>query len=138
MLNLSIVTACIPSIKRFFMDVQSGLMGATISEQYEMTHSGGKATKLQGTSETSMGSRLASRLGIMSSRSQALSDAGHSQQGARDGTYTGTAHGRYTSRVRGEASDTESIEGLTQGVIHQKIVFQVEFEERESKDRGLS
>lgn len=33
MIHVSIITACIPSLKRFLADVQSGLMGATISEQ---------------------------------------------------------------------------------------------------------
>ncbi|KAK5133798.1 hypothetical protein LTR08_007227 [Meristemomyces frigidus] len=107
MLSMSIITSCIPSIKRFFIDVQSGLMGVTISEVYELTHSGGKATQLQNTSKSGTSSGLASKVGVLSaSRSQGsrLSGTGLSQQGAKGGPYANMAHGAYgnTSRVEGK------------------------------------
>jgi len=133
-LGLSIVTGCIPSIKRFFMDVQSGLMGVTISESYEFSHSGGKATQLQSMSGTTKGSRLASRFGISNSRSQGASGVGHSQQGDPGDAVTEVQFSNKT-RVRGgnkeeQKPETESIKGLTQNVIHQRFDYEVEYEER--------
>ncbi|KAK4896009.1 hypothetical protein LTR27_005865 [Elasticomyces elasticus] len=140
-LNMSIITACIPSIKRFFMDVQSGLMAVTISEQYEMTHSGGKAAEMQSSSGLSVGSRLASKFGISSRRSRALSRTEISQQGEARGPFASIAEGQSsnTAWVRGGAAkreepETESVKGLTDNAIHQTIDYAVVFEERESED----
>ncbi|KAK5713946.1 hypothetical protein LTR15_010852 [Elasticomyces elasticus] len=140
-LNMSIITACIPSIKRFFMDVQSGLMAVTISEQYEMTHSGGKAAEMQSSSGLSVGSRLASKFGIMSRRSRALSRTEHSQQGETRGPFASIAEGQSsnTAWVRGGAAkteepETESVKGLTDNAIHQTIDYAVVSEERESEE----
>lgn len=141
MLHISIITACIPSIKRFFADVQSGLMGVTISESYELTHSGGKNTQLQSTSGTGLGSRLASRFGRSANRSHGASGTG-SQSGAENtGDYT--SEGQFGSKARVRAGmtspylspETESIKGLTTNAIHQKIDYDIEYEERESDGR---
>lgn len=148
MLHVSIITACIPSIKRFLADVQSGLMGATISEQYEMTHSGGKTTQLQSGSGTgAFGSKLASRIGgVMSSKSQGGGSGIRSQQeksqlgsvngDAALGTTTFARHGRSPA----PKEESESVKGLARNAIHQKIDYEVEYEAYEERrhDRDWS
>ncbi len=157
-LHTSIITACIPSIKRFFADVQSGLMGVTISEQYEvsvdgknaamlrvcadlslkMTHSGGK-THLQSHSGTGVGSRITSRFARSRNRSQAASGLDSQAEGE---TYASAA-GDFGSKSRVKATmsnsnrtpETESVKGLTTNAIHQKIDYEIEYEERESEGR---
>jgi hypothetical protein len=141
MLHLSIITACIPSIKRFFADVQSGLMGVTISESYELTHSGGKHTQLQSNSGTGLGSRLASRFGRSANRSHGASGTGSQTGGENAGNYTSEGQFGNKARVRAgmnqpfHSPDTESVKGLTTNVIHQKIDYDIEYEERESDGR---
>ena len=139
MLNSSIITACIPSIKRFFADVQSGLMGVTISEQYELTHSGGKTMQTQnGTGGSWQNSRLGSKLGVLSRRSQ-VGSAMHSQTGDKS---VADAEPRYgnTAQVKGgvgreHSRETESVKGLTQNVIHQKVDYDIDYERRSSEGR---
>jgi hypothetical protein len=138
MMNLSIITACIPSIKRFFADVQSGLMGVTISETYELTHSGGKPTQLQSGSGTGMGSRLASRFGISQNKSKGMSAPRSQLRENGGGSFTEAeiAYGNKARASRGtqqpRTAETESIKGLTQNVIHQKIDYDIEYEERDN------
>lgn len=144
MLGVSIITACIPSIKRFLADVQSGLMGATISEQYEMTHSGGKATQLQSGSGTGgFGSKMASRIGgVMLSKSQDGSGM-RSQVGKEelDSASGGGAFGHvaFAKRPRSQTreEESESVKGLARNAIHQKIDYEVEYESR-SDERNWS
>lgn len=137
MLHASLITACIPSIKRFLADVQSGLMGATISEQYELTHSGGKATQLQSGSGTGLGSRIASRLGGVSHSSVTRSRAKESQgDSTQEEIYGNYAFARQ-SRAKPHAEENESIKGLARNVIHQKIDYEIEFEQR-GDDRSSS
>jgi len=128
MLHVSIITACIPSIKRFLDDVQSGLMGATISEHYELTHTGGKSSQVQSGSGTGLGSKLASRLGV---KSQSTSRAEKSQMesSSQEETFGNVAYARQ-SRSKPQADESESVKGLAQNVIHQKIDYDIEYEDR--------
>ena len=144
MLNISIITACIPSIKRFLADIQSGLMGVNISEPYEMTHSGGKYIDYG--KGTTFGSKITSRFGFsQSNKSQNASSMGRSR-GEKDPHNLG-AHdmdlGEHTSRVQGGAQRggglgpvreaSESVKGLTDDVIMHTIDYKVEYE-----DGGIS
>ncbi|RMZ86275.1 hypothetical protein DV736_g6498, partial [Chaetothyriales sp. CBS 134916] len=70
MLNTSIITACIPSIKRFLADMQSGIMAAGLSEHYEQTHSGGKGT--YGSHTHTRGLSFSGKFGLSSSGSSGL------------------------------------------------------------------
>jgi len=130
MLHASLITACIPSIKRFLADVQSGLMGATISEQYELTHSGGKATQLQSGSGTGFGSRIASRLGGVSNSSMGRSRGRENEKDSTQEEIYGHRAFARQSRGKSHTEENESVKGLASNVIHQKIDYEIEFEQR--------
>ncbi|KAF2718477.1 hypothetical protein K431DRAFT_230852 [Polychaeton citri CBS 116435] len=136
MLNTSIITACIPSIKRFFADVQSGLMGVTISEQYEMTHSGGQATQTLSSTGSGFRGKIMSRLSVLSSNARGSSQNSSSKSGkvqtdssTRSGQYGNLAHVKGGMMLE-QVQETESVKGLTDNVIHQKIDYEIEFEEQ--------
>lgn len=109
-------------------------MAVSISEQYEMTHSGGKGTHLRSNGSTAFDrSRgMSSRPGRSHLRSDEDDEAGYVS--ATDGPY----HSR--ARIRGNVKDehkgieTESVEGLTRNAIHQRVDVDVDFEE--SSDGG--
>jgi hypothetical protein len=138
MLNTSIMTACIPSIKRFLTDIQSGLMAAGISEYYEHTHTGGKsgygtATYAKG---TSLGSKLASRLGV-SSVSKSPSNSALRSRVDKD------SRGKYDMDLEDIRRDTkqprettESVKGLTDDVIMHTIDYRVEYEDNTEPSDG--
>nr|OQO32261.1 hypothetical protein B0A51_00509 [Rachicladosporium sp. CCFEE 5018] len=114
LLNVSIITACVPSTKRFFMEVQSGLMGVTISETYEMTHSGGKETRMMSSGSagrTKLGSVIAGRFGLTSRRDaigSKTSDTGNSQSNEKRESYAnlGGVAIPNVARVRGGRAKT--------------------------------
>lgn len=152
MLNLSIITACIPSLKRFLAELQSGAFAVNISESFEM---GGtkKTSSSQDAyargSNVGLGSRIASRF-----KSQPRSNMGtaaekdnHEDSNMEDMKYGYMAHGHlsisqdnpfhptsatHTSTV--ERSD--SIKGLTENVINRTTEFKVEYESRSSEGSG--
>lgn len=143
MLNISIITACIPSIKRFLADIQSGLMGVNISEPYELTHSGGKATQLRYGQGTGLGSKIATRLGMSAGKSQsnsAIRSRGEKDQrdvDLEDMRYTRGANlhpGHVGNNARAHSNrnmreTSESVKGLTDDVIMQTIDYKVEYED---------
>lgn len=56
LISLSIVTACIPGLKRFLSDLQTGLMAGAITEFYELSVSGGAGRSYaSGTHESGRG-----------------------------------------------------------------------------------
>ena len=142
MLNISIITASIPSIKKFLVDVQSGLMGVTISEMYEMTHSGGKPTQVLSGSRSRLDSKSGSRLGIFSNKSnksQGMSGANSSQGGrehpdseVRDGRYGNAAYAK-PGKPREQIRETESVKGLKNNAIYQTVDYDVEYEHRSTE-----
>ncbi|KAK6423102.1 hypothetical protein LTR95_016592 [Oleoguttula sp. CCFEE 5521] len=145
LLNVSIITACVPSTKRFFMDVRSGLMGVTISETYEMTHSGGKGTQMMSSDSAGrsrLGSVIAGRLGLTSRRDATgskTSGTGNSQLNEKRESYAnmgGVAYSNVAKVRGGHAKDltpeSESVKGLTRDVIRQDIEFEVVSEDRDN------
>nr|OQO32237.1 hypothetical protein B0A51_00485 [Rachicladosporium sp. CCFEE 5018] len=145
LLNVSIITACIPSTKRFFTDVQSGLMGVTISETYEMTHSGGNATPMMGSDSagrSKLGSVIAGRFGLASRREAAkikTSGTGNSQLNEKRDSYANLGGVAYPNiaKVRGGhvkdlTPESGSVKGLTSDVIRQDIEFEVVSEDRDN------
>lgn len=77
-INSSIITACIPCIKRFLADLSSGLMAVNISEPLEMTMKGARSTATNehsGTTYAKSGS-IASKL----FKSSKMSSTQRSQQ----------------------------------------------------------
>jgi hypothetical protein len=68
MLNLSLITACIPSLKRFLADLQSGAMAVQVTEAFEMgiSQKGYLGAEHSAGSRTGLGSKLASKPGVKS------------------------------------------------------------------------
>jgi hypothetical protein len=154
MLAMSFITACIPSIKRFLADIQSGLMGVNISEPYELTHSGGKNASTQaGTygKGTSLGSKVASRLGVTSitAGGRSANASALRSRGEKDSSNLGSQVERggyldtdYNGReIRGRRNDghetSESVKGLTDDVIMQTIDYKVEYEDGQGTEGSI-
>lgn len=147
MLNMSIITACIPSIKRFLADIQSGLAGVHISEPYELTHSGGKYADYG--KGTDFGSRIATRPGMSrnmsSGRSRGEKDLRNPnnmdlESSMRSGNHTYIqGGGQEPRRGQGRVRETsESVKGLTDDVIMQTIDYKVEYEDGNTSGSGPS
>ncbi|OQO06786.1 hypothetical protein B0A48_08574 [Cryoendolithus antarcticus] len=144
LLNVSIITACVPSTKRFFMEVQSGLMGVTISETYEMTHSGGKETRMMSfgsAGRSKLGSVVAGRFGLTARRDaigSKISETRNSQSNEKRESYANMGGAiPNVARVRGGRAkdltpESESVKGLTRDVIRQDIEFEVVSEDRDN------
>lgn len=110
-LHASFITACIPSIKRFFMSAQSGLMGVQITEQYELMHASKKDTRSTALSQNE--SRSEPRVG-KGTPSHTGQIAGHDDQFEIPRVYTGSEDAHSRTRVRGDmlkeqAEETESV-----------------------------
>ncbi|EXJ65321.1 hypothetical protein A1O7_01662 [Cladophialophora yegresii CBS 114405] len=143
-LNLSIVTACIPSIKRFLADWAAGLSAITISEPFELEHSSGK-TGL-GNSNTyamgsGMGSKIATKLGLSSSSKAEITSTVRSRHDPNDAEVLGDNTARNRSRGTGGRqpdSTSDSVKGLTDGVIMHSIDYRVEYEDQTTDNRDWS
>jgi hypothetical protein len=142
MLNISIITACIPSIKRFLADIQSGLMGVNISEPYELTHSGGKYVDYG--KGTTFGSKVATRLGLSNNSGIGKSQNSHSSQARSKneksvdlepsaGHHQFLSPGSNLNRAQNHRERSESVKGLTDDVIMQTIDYKVEYEDGNSQ-----
>ena len=138
-LHASIITACIPSIKRFFMSAQSGLMGVQITEQYELTHASKKDTRSAALSQNE--SRSGKKVGNgTSSNSEQV--AGRDAQHSSPAVYTGSGDAQSRARVRvglpkEQTEDTESTRGLTSDAIHERREFTLDFADGESRHSSL-
>lgn len=138
-LHASIVTACIPSIKRFFMSAQSGLMGVQITEQYELTHDSRKGTRSTALSQNE--SRSEPRVG-KGTTSNTEQPTGHDAHHPSPGVYTGSEEAQSRTRVRGglpkeQAEETESMRGLTSDVIHERREFTLDFADEGSRHSSM-
>lgn len=138
-LHVSIITACIPSIKRFFMSAQSGLMGVQITEQYELTHASKKDTRSTALSQNE--SRSEPRVG----KSRAFNieqAAGNDPQFQSQGVYTGSGDMHSRTRVRDgpsneQVEETESMRGLTSDLNHERREFTLDVADGESRHSSL-
>jgi hypothetical protein len=145
MLNLSILTACLPSLKRIIDTLRSGTAAVTIDGPYELSISGGHTAlpgfKLKGGSKPSKG--RSSRL------SGGVSNGGGEISTSKFGGYGNgnTNNGRSSIGLmnsimsRGEGKNvverSDSIEGLTDNVIAQTLDHKVEFDEHSQRDATL-
>lgn len=138
-MNVSIVTACIPSIKRFLADWASGLSNVAISEPFELEHSAGKATMLGTYAKGSgMGSKLATKLGLSSSSKAEITSNVRSIDRENE-----EAQQHVNNRTRGTATNkgqdsqdtSDSVKGLTDGVIMHSIDYRVEYEDQVTDNR---
>jgi len=138
-LNLSIITACIPCIKRFLADLSSGLMAVNISEPLELT--------MKGISSSSANrDPTSTRTGGGFLRSKIFPSRGNQQMNGQHGTVNDNMEKKHyphaptfapakqsTNKVCVERSD--SMKGLTDGVIMQTIDYEVNFEQ--SKENAM-
>jgi hypothetical protein len=141
-LNVSIVTACIPSIKRFLADWAAGLSKTQITEPFELEHSGAMATSPSTYAQGSrLGSKIATRLGL-NSESRDETSWTLSGRGERDNigmANSGNIHARTGGRRAQnfpEQDTSESVKGLTHGMILQTTDYSVEFEDTNNGENG--
>ena len=59
-------------------------------------------------------------------------EKGHRDPSMGDGRYGNVAHVQ-GGKVREQAQETESVKNLTHDIIHQKIDYEIEFEERSTE-----
>jgi hypothetical protein len=138
-LHASIITACIPSIKRFFMSAPSGLMGVQITEQYELTHASKKDTRSTALSPNESRSEPRVGKGTTSNTEQA---AGNDIHCPTPEVYTGCDDVHSQTRVRGgvpseQAEETESTRGLTYDLDHERREFVLDIADGESRHSSL-
>jgi hypothetical protein len=136
MLNLSLVTACIPNLKRFLTDLQSGTMAVQITEAFEMdiSQKGSFGAQYSTGSTTGLGPRLAGKLGGGGKEEQ------HDLEGLN---YSYDHEERLSSNAnpfvpagatsRSTVERSESIRGLTGNIIQRTVDFRVEYESRVSE-----
>jgi hypothetical protein len=146
MLNVSIVTACIPSIKRFLGNIRSGLTTINISPNYEATRygrgsiaagkayapdGGGLASRITASLGFSMHTRSSS--GVTSGTGRSRPFTPKSQHEDLDFDFGRTGPG---SRVTiGTAiGENNGADGLTEDVIMHTIDYRVEFVDSGSND----
>lgn len=140
MLNVSIITACIPCIKRFLADMSGGLTVAAISEPLEMTIKQGSS------GNPSSGKPFdSSRGGDRGFFNSLMSRSRHAQQtqepaptGRNKSVSDNNTEDPYSkrqdfqpdwaTRSRPVIERSESVKGLTQNIIVQTIDYEVNYE----------
>jgi hypothetical protein len=129
---MSVITACVPSIKRFLADWAAGMSAATISDPFEFEHSAGKSGSQSDPQGSNLGSKIASRFGL-GSKSHATSTSRSWAEGSRSAgpQHEAKIHGRRVQTGSDEADTSDSVKGLTDGVIMHTIDYKVEYEERQ-------
>lgn len=133
-LNLSIITACIPSIKRFLADWAAGLSKAEINDAFELEHSAGKSHSGGGgnasyATGSGLGSKLATKLGLSSSSRAEVTSISRSRDRDRDHAHDRSMIGRRTGQQSPSGDTSDSVKGLTDGVIMHTIDYKVEYED---------
>ena len=138
-LNLSIITACIPSIKRFLADWAAGLSKAEINDAFELEHSNGKSRSGNNTyaGGSGLGSKLATRLGLSTGSRAEVTSVSRSRDRDRDHNIDRMG-GRRTGQPSPSGDTSDSVKGLTDGVIMHTIDYKVEYEESATAQRSES
>lgn len=127
-LSFSIITACIPSIKRFLTDWAAGISRAAVIDTFELQHTTGRShsENKSYTQGTGRNNQLTSKLGL-------------NRSGRSEVTSTCRSHGdREDSGIpvqtrkwqRSRSDDTgDSVKGLTDGMIMHTMDYTVEYED---------
>lgn len=143
-MNVSIVTACIPSIKRFLADWASGLSGVIISEPFELEHSAGKSGIFNSSSYAAgsgLGSKMATRLGLSSSSRDhnnshlRSGDSHHENLNGRKQPIHASGNRSAIVHAADPNDASDSVKGLTDGVIMHSIDYRVEYEDQNPDHR---
>ncbi|KIW99382.1 uncharacterized protein Z518_11370 [Rhinocladiella mackenziei CBS 650.93] len=144
MLNVSIIAACIPSLKPFLADIKPGLIVVNVPE-HELTNSFVRQSRSKSGSQTRIRthksgagiSRLASRLGLNSNAGKTLNSSsdnsglwGEKQKQAVTNMELGYNRPHATkASSKVEMDRSESVKGLTDDVILHTIDYKVEYED---------
>jgi hypothetical protein len=155
MLNLSLITACIPSLKRFLTDLRDATIAVQISQAFEaaISQKGPSGTEYPTGPTVGLGPTLAGELGVKG-QSGSLGTGGRKeeQHDIESLNYRyhhvpwyghGNAQGRLSSKVhpfvparatdRSTAGRSESMKGLTDNTSQRTVDFKVEYESRASE-----
>ncbi len=129
-LSLSIITACIPSIKRFLADWAAGLSRAAINDSFELEHTVDRSRSGDNTHSQSPGrtGSLATKLGLSRSGRAEVTSTSRSHVNGKDSNIN--AHTQKPQRTRSEDT-SDSVKGLTDGVIVHTMDYRVEYEDHE-------
>lgn len=138
MLNVSIITACIPCIKRFLADLSVGMTVIAVSEPLEMTvkhGSSGNPSSGKPFDSSSGGGGFFSGLMSRSRHAPPLQEPVH---GGRKKSVAPNNEDPYSkrqdfqpdwaTRSRPVIERSESVKGLTQNIIVQTIDYEVNYE----------
>jgi len=130
MLSLSIITTCIPSLKRVISDLRSGAMSnPAIPEPFEMGVTGKSIASGHASSypRSTLGTRIANRLGLSSGtqpsshQSTVTSSTGGSRNQEKQAAHRPWPHS-------GKAAErSESVENLRENSISRQVTFRVEY-----------
>lgn len=149
MLNVSIIAACIPSLKPFLADIKPGLIVVNIPE-HELTasfvrHSKSRSDGKAATLKAGGLSRFASRFGLTARGGSTMNPSsgssglwGEKQKEAvtaMERGYNRPHATKASSRVENDRS--ESVKGLTDDVILHTIDYKVEYEDQQSDADGI-
>lgn len=144
MMNVSIIAACIPSLKPFLADIKPGLIVVNIPE-HELTasfvrHSRSRSESKGRTLKSHGLSKLASRLGItsrgMSNINTSSGNSGLWGEKQREAVNTMERGYNRPNATKGsskvENDRSESVKGLTDDIILHTIDYKVEYEDQHS------
>lgn len=136
MLNLSIITACLPSLKRVLTDLQSGLAASSIPEGFEDSVSRKNSAALGYTSwiQAATGSKIGSNDSTTDQMRCAFPGPvnGNTTQHDLDDLKNGYRHhhGSDKNSSKTAISQNESVDRLTSKGIVQKVDYKAEFGDR--------
>jgi hypothetical protein len=131
-LCLSIITACVPSIKQFIANWAAGLAAAAVNDEvpieFTMKSRSGNNTGWQ---NSQRGTQLASKLGFSRNGNTEVTSTHDGMRGDRD--ITPVSHRRQTPKDTQKRMDdtSDSVRGLTEGMIMQTKDYTVEYDDVE-------
>ena len=141
MLNMSIITACIPCIKRVLTDLSGGITVVAISEPLELTAKRSDDDRLSSSAKkqsqsTGLFSPLLSRSRASLHR-KSIGSRGRSVPGRDEDEYSKKPDFQpdWATRCRPVIERSESVKGLRQNIIVQTIDYEVNVESDPSSSR---
>lgn len=133
MISLSIVTACIPSLRRVLADLQTGMMAGTVSEFFELSVSGGEGTAegVYGSgSRNAAGSKAGygGRSPLQSFKENTSATRSRGDRDANTELRFDFGNSKRAMANKNPVPKSDSVENLTQNAIVQTIDYEVRFE----------
>ena len=133
-MNASIITACIPSLKRFLANLQTGLTALTVTDNMELSFAG-KSGVTGRYGSASRGSKLASKVAVSdahnnNSISGEVVPYAHNLDSRTRHTATVVSGNANKKPKRATLERSSSQEQLREDVISRTVEFKVEYEAR--------